>query len=172
MRFALALTIVLAGALPGIAEDAPRPAAGNTQDQPALTIRDVIGASGSLALMSCEKRVLKSGADEKVDCINYPPSVMKTGMVWQIAENRRKALGVVQQYQRLVNEHMVTLPRKENGDLADSANAEFQLFQADLLDKPAFLPGEPGLARFKKQEIDPLNLTPEVLTGLLPIIDR
>jgi hypothetical protein len=141
---------------------------------PVLTIRDVIGISNGLDRMKCEKKIIRSGSQEIVDCVPYPASIMKAGLAWQAMENQRKAMMIVQDYQRHINQHLAALPREshnEAGDLTITANAQFQLYQADLLDKPAFLPGE-TLVHFKKSEIDPLNLPVDVLTWLRPIIDE
>jgi hypothetical protein len=160
---AVALAL-LAGVDLALAEDAPK-------DGPILTIRQALEINSALGQMNCEVKMLVDGAKQTSTCIPFPPDRLKVGLAWLIAKDQRKTATVAQDYQKRVNEFLATLPRKADGDLAPEANVKFLAYQAELLEKPAFLPGE-RLEHLKKSELEPLNLQPSVLSGLLPIIDE
>lgn len=142
-------------------------AAAIADEGPALLVRDVREINAALARMSCEKN------EKRPECV-MPPGV-KIELSWKIVQNRRKALAVSQDFEARINQYLADLPKEslaaDGKDLTVQGNAAFQLKQIELLKLTAFLPGESGLAHFKKSELDPLALPPEILTGIISIVD-
>jgi hypothetical protein len=134
----------------------------------ALSVRQALEVAGALGQMNCATRTIKDGAKESLICEPYPTDKLKVGLAWQIAQNQAKVNAVVQTYQKERNRLLSLADRKSDGNLTDKASARFLTEDAELLDASSGV----TLDRFKKVEIEPLNLQPGVIAALLPIIDE
>lgn len=133
--------------------------------EPTITVNDVILINGALNRMNCAEKVIKDGQKETFICEPYK---LSAGFAWSIATNLRKTADVVTQFQKVRNEAILKLDRKSDGDPTEAARAKFSLDERAWLDAPVT---DVKFDRFKKADVEPLNLAPSVISALLPIID-
>lgn len=137
-------------------------------EKPPLTVQDVISIHNAAQVMSCVHRVLRDGGKETLFCEPFGPDKLKTSLAWQIAELQSSAAPVVQKYQRARNLMLASYSRRPDGTLTQEEQARFLAAEADLLDSPAGV----DLPRFKRSDIEPLNLAPPILAAIMPLIDH
>lgn len=142
----------------GIAADAP------AADDKRLSVEDVVWINSALSQLNCGGKVIKDGTKETFICEPYKWS---PGINWMIATNLRKAQEIATQYNRLRGQAVANLTRKPDGTPADDAQAKFAVDDRKMLDDKITI----DLGRFKRGDLEPMNLPPSVIAGLLPIID-
>ncbi len=134
----------------------------------ALSVRQALEVAGALGQMNCEPKLISDGAKQTMACPPFGTDRLKVGLAWQIAQNQAKIKQVVETYQKERNRLLSLAERKPDGNLTEKASAKFLTEDAELLDASSGI----TVDRFKKAEIEPLNLQPGIIAALLPIIDE
>lgn len=160
--FAL-LTLVAA---PAFANEAPKspPPIEIAKDPTKLTVGQVLQIASALSQMNCGQKVLKDGAKESMGCEPYGWS---PGIAWMIAGNLHKAQEVVQRYAKVRTEVLAAVPRKADGTIAPEDDTKFGVRDSALQDQDAMI----TLEHFKRGDLEPMKLPPNVLAGLWAITD-
>lgn len=160
MRIA-ATAFFLVLSIPALAQTSSVPKADKLNT---LTVDQVVQIAQGLSQLDCASKIIKDGAKETVACEPYKWS---PGMVWQIATAQRKARDVVNDFQRLKDVEITKLPRKADGSIADEVQSQFSVKMRGLLDQDAKVVFD----KFKRDQLEPMNLPPSVISLLLPIIE-
>lgn len=129
-----------------------------------ITVEQVVQINAGLGQLNCGSKIIKDGAKETQVCDNYKWS---PGLNWMIATNQRKAQDIVAQYNKVRNQAINNLARKADGTPTDEAAAKFAVQDREYLDEKVSVEFE----RFKKTDLEPMNLPPSVLSVLMLIID-
>lgn len=132
-----------------------------------LTVGQIITIGNVLMRISCQDKVIKDGAKESFVCEPYSADKLKPGLSWQIAGNLSKATEITSRFQRAHNQALIGQARKPDGALTDEAQSAMAAHDAGLLEMEEKIDFE----RFKRAEIEPLNLPPAIISALMPIID-
>ncbi len=114
--------------------------------------------------MNCGNKIIKDGTKETQVCDSYKWS---TGLAWQIASNQRKTLDIVNQYNKVRNQLIAALPRKNDGEPTSEASAKFTVQDRELQEQTT----DVALDHFKRSDLEPMSLPPSVISALWPIID-
>lgn len=133
-------------------------------DEQKLTVEQVIRINTALLSMNCGDRVIKDGAKESMICDPYKWS---PGLNWLIATNQSKTQEIATRYGKLRNQAVAKVVRKPDGNPTEEAAAKFAVEDQEQLDIKIDI----ALWHFRGTDLEPMNLPPKVISGLLPIID-
>jgi len=129
-----------------------------------FTVDQVIGIGNALAGLNCGNRVVKDGAKESVICEPYK---WTPGVSWVIARNLNKAQEVARQFDRMRETEIAKLRRKEDGAPREDAIAALNVLIRGWLDASIKI----DLEKLKQSDLEPMNIPPQVIAPLLPIVE-
>lgn len=129
-----------------------------------LPVDQVLQIAVSLSQLQCGNKMVKEGGAEKIVCEPYK---WPADLSWRIARNLRKARDVASDYDRMLEQERSKMARDKDGQPTEKASAELTVTMRARLDSQINVDFE----RFTRAELEPMNLPPNVISALLPIIE-